>query len=68
MVVAFGTPVRNIADHPTNILLMFTGFDRDLGVAGRVMTRASDGSIVQKLVKVDRPSKFPISFIECNLY
>ncbi|KAJ5116005.1 Aspartyl aminopeptidase [Penicillium angulare] len=32
-----------------------TWFDRDLGVAGRVMTRASDGSIVQKLVKVDRP-------------
>lgn len=34
------------------------GFDRDLGVAGRVMTRAKDGSIVQKLVKVDRPSKY----------
>ncbi|EPS27002.1 Aspartyl aminopeptidase [Penicillium oxalicum] len=32
-----------------------TWFDRDLGVAGRVMTRANDGSIVQKLVKVDRP-------------
>lgn len=35
---------------------IFVGFDRDLGVAGRVMTRASDGSIVQKLVKIDRPS------------
>lgn len=35
-----------------------SGFDRDLGVAGRIMTRASDGSIVQKLVKIDRPSKF----------
>ncbi|KAI2763075.1 hypothetical protein DTO006G1_2214 [Penicillium roqueforti] len=32
-----------------------TWFDRDLGVAGRVMTRESDGSIVQKLVKIDRP-------------
>lgn len=32
------------------------GFDRDLGVAGRVMVRDSNGSIVQKLVKVDRPS------------
>ncbi|OJJ33984.1 hypothetical protein ASPWEDRAFT_112467 [Aspergillus wentii DTO 134E9] len=30
-------------------------FDRDLGVAGRVMVRSSDGSIVQKLVKIDRP-------------
>lgn len=38
-----------------------SGFDRDLGVAGRVMTRASDGSIVQKLVKVDRPSMFSSS-------
>lgn len=36
--------------------LIDIGFDRDLGVAGRVMTRSSDGSIVQKLVKVDRPS------------
>ncbi|KAJ5306489.1 hypothetical protein PENANT_c031G07049 [Penicillium antarcticum] len=32
-----------------------TWFDRDLGVAGRVMTRAGDGSIVQKLVKIDKP-------------
>ncbi|KAE8548799.1 hypothetical protein EYB25_009180 [Talaromyces marneffei] len=32
-----------------------TWFDRDLGVAGRVMVRANDGSIQQKLVKVDRP-------------
>jgi len=41
-----------------NQLLTLPGFDRDLGVAGRVMTRASNGSIVQKLVKVDRPSMF----------
>lgn len=39
-------------------LLIESGFDRDLGVAGRVMTRANDGTIVQKLVKVDRPSMF----------
>ncbi|KAL1961773.1 hypothetical protein VTN77DRAFT_1060 [Rasamsonia byssochlamydoides] len=32
-----------------------TWFDRDLGVAGRVMVRTKDGSIVQKLVKIDRP-------------
>lgn len=38
--------------------LIVAGFDRDLGAAGRVMTRAGDGSIVQKLVKIDRPSKF----------
>ena len=32
------------------------GFDRDLGIAGRAMVRTSDGSIVQKLLKIDRPS------------
>ncbi|CEL07351.1 peptidase M18 [Aspergillus pseudodeflectus] len=32
-----------------------TWFDRDLGVAGRAMVRAEDGSIVQKLIKIDRP-------------
>ncbi|KAH8694135.1 aspartyl aminopeptidase [Talaromyces proteolyticus] len=32
-----------------------TWFDRDLGVAGRVMVRGKDGNIVSKLVKVDRP-------------
>ncbi|BAE56368.1 aminopeptidase I zinc metalloprotease [Aspergillus flavus] len=32
-----------------------TWFDRDLGVAGRAMVRTGDGSIVQKLVKIDRP-------------
>ncbi|PYH90876.1 peptidase M18, aminopeptidase I [Aspergillus ellipticus CBS 707.79] len=32
-----------------------TWFDRDLGVAGRAMVRSGDGSIVQKLIKVDRP-------------
>ncbi|KAF4186062.1 hypothetical protein CNMCM7927_005974 [Aspergillus lentulus] len=31
------------------------GFDRDLGVAGRAMVKTSDGSIVQKLIKIDRP-------------
>lgn len=37
----------------TNI---YAGFDRDLGVAGRAMVRTSDGAIVQKLLKIDRPS------------
>ncbi|KAL2846930.1 peptidase M18 [Aspergillus pseudoustus] len=32
-----------------------TWFDRDLGVAGRAMVRAEDGSIVQKIIKIDRP-------------
>ncbi|GKZ17121.1 hypothetical protein AbraIFM66951_006808 [Aspergillus brasiliensis] len=32
-----------------------TWFDRDLGVAGRAMVRNGDGSIVQKLIKIDRP-------------
>ncbi|RJE24616.1 aspartyl aminopeptidase [Aspergillus sclerotialis] len=32
-----------------------TWFDRDLGVAGRAMVRTADGTIAQKLVKIDRP-------------
>lgn len=38
-----------------------TWFDRDLGVAGRVMVRAANGSIMQELVQIDRPSTVPIS-------
>ena len=34
-----------------------TWFDRDLGVAGRVMVRGANGSITQKLVHIDRPSE-----------
>jgi len=35
--------------------LWHTWFDRDLGIAGRVMVRTTDGSIIQKLVHIDRP-------------
>jgi aspartyl aminopeptidase len=35
--------------------LWHTWFDRDLSIAGRVMAKTSDGSFVQKLVKIDRP-------------
>lgn len=31
-----------------------TWFDRDLGISGRVFCRQEDGSITQKLVKIDR--------------
>ena len=37
--------------------LWHTWFDRDLGIAGRVMVRAGDGNVVQKLVRIDKPSK-----------
>lgn len=30
-------------------------FDRDLGVAGRVMVRGKDGAIAQKLVRINKP-------------
>ena len=35
--------------------LWHTWFDRDLGLAGRTMVRTGDGSLVQRLIKVDRP-------------
>ncbi|KAK5097705.1 hypothetical protein LTR70_000581 [Exophiala xenobiotica] len=35
--------------------LWHTWFDRDLGIAGRVMVRGSDGNITQKLVHIDKP-------------
>lgn len=37
--------------------LWHTWFDRDLGIAGRVMVRGSNGGIHQKLVHIDKPSK-----------
>jgi len=37
--------------------LWHTWFDRDLGIAGRVMVRGSEGNITQKLVHIDKPSK-----------
>ncbi|KIX93688.1 aspartyl aminopeptidase [Fonsecaea multimorphosa CBS 102226] len=35
--------------------LWHTWFDRDLGVAGRVMVRGTDGNVVQKLVHIKKP-------------
>ncbi|KIV85113.1 aspartyl aminopeptidase [Exophiala sideris] len=35
--------------------LWHTWFDRDLGVAGRVMVRDTDGNVVQKLVHINKP-------------
>jgi aspartyl aminopeptidase len=35
--------------------LWHTWFDRDLGIAGRVMVRGSDGNVVQKLIHINKP-------------
>lgn len=35
--------------------LWHTWFDRDLSIAGRVIVKAKEGEITQKLVKIDRP-------------
>ena len=43
--------------------LWHTWFDRDLGIAGRAMVRDGDGNVVQKLVRVDKPSRFPNGYI-----
>ena len=55
--MASGTAVCITETFITLLILMLSGFDRDLGIAGRAMVRAEDGSIVPKLVKIDRPSK-----------
>ena len=43
------------------------GFDRDLSIAGRVMVKTKDGSLSQRLVKIDRPSQSPLTLMS-NLY
>jgi hypothetical protein len=62
MEAAFGTHVSNsylkFQDRDVELIVPL-GFDRDLGVAGRVMVRNKDGSIEQKLIKIDRPSRNP---------
>lgn len=45
--------------------LWHTWFDRDLGIAGRVMIRREGGEIVQKLVHIDKPSEMHV-LIEIN--
>jgi aspartyl aminopeptidase len=45
--------------------LWHTWFDRDLGIAGRAMVRDGDGNVVQKLVRVDKPSKTSLG---CGTY
>jgi aspartyl aminopeptidase len=52
------TPAHLYGDMLTGISL--SGFDRDLGIAGRVMVRQGDGSIVQKLVHVRRPGRLTL--------
>lgn len=37
--------------------LWHTWFDRDLGIAGRVMVRDSNDNVVQRLVHIDKPRK-----------
>lgn len=46
--------------------LWHTWFDRDLGIAGRVMVREKDGNVVQKLVRIDKPSKVGL-FLKVSL-
>ena len=38
------------------LLTNLEGFDRDLSIAGRAMIKHGDGTFVQKLIKIDRPS------------
>ena len=40
--------------------LWHTWFDRDLSIAGRVMVRSKEGHFAQRLIKIDRPSMYPV--------
>lgn len=43
--------------------LWHTWFDRDLSTAGRVMVKNNQGSFVQKLVRIERPSlSYPVVY------
>ena len=59
-----GTPVRGYDWSklliPRGCLTNRIGFDRDLSIAGRAMVKTKDGSIGQRLVKIDRPSQSPL--------
>ena len=68
---AYGTPVRGNDRRELPLkrkcLTHRLGFDRDLSIAGRVMVKIKDGSIGQRLVKIDRPSQSPLTLMS-NLY
>ena len=56
-----------VACQPYGGGLWHTWFDRDLGVAGRVLVRQADGTMVQRLLKVERPiMRIPTLAIHLN--
>jgi len=56
-----------VACQPYGGGLWHTWFDRDLGVAGRVLVRQADGTMVQRLLKIERPiMRIPTLAIHLN--
>ena len=47
--------------------LWHTWFDRDLSIAGRVMVKTEEGEFAQRLIKIDRPSRYPAPISCCKI-
>lgn len=68
MEVAYGIHVGTITSVVHAIKADRSGFDRDLSVAGRVMIETKEGQYAQRLVRIDKPSRFCLVASSLNVH